>query len=325
MENTEDQMGIRESALTVGVIGNSPETKRLKRVVKRTAKVSNNILIVGETGTGKNFISRLIHATSNRKGKNFISINCSAYGRTLDRIDLFGEEADFNSATTRSLGLLEKANDGILFLDNIDEMSLEFQEEFLQILREKHFRRLNGEENVKFNARVISSSKRDISGDVEKNNFNRELYFLLNTLAIHILPLRDRKQDIPELFLHFLNQFCGDTNKEVPAISSEIFESILEYEWMGNIRELENTARNLVMMSPEGLLSSEFLPFKIEKHPLDFLEPRNLKGIISDVETFMIKKALQKYGGNQVKAARLLGIPEATLRFKMKKYAIPKD
>ena len=204
-------------------------------------------------------------------------------------------------------------------------MSLEFQEDLLQILREKQFRRLGGNETLKFTARVISASKRDLANDIEKNNFSRELYFLLNPLAIQITPLRDRKQDIPELFVYFLNQFCIEHDKEMPAISADVFESILEYEWRGNIRELENTALNLVTMSPEGQLSPEFLPFKIKRHPLDFLEPRNLKGVISEVETFMIRKALQKYGGNQVKAARLLGIPEATLRFKMKKYDIPKD
>ena len=118
---------------------------------------------------------------------------------------------------------------------------------------------------------------------------------------------------------------CTANEREIPAVPAEIFESILEYDWKGNIRELKNCVENLVMMSPEGELSTEFLPFEIKRHPLDFLEIKNLKGVISEVETYLIKKALGKYAGNQVKAARLLGIPEATLRFKMKKYAIPKD
>lgn len=307
------------------IVGSSPEAKRLRRAVKRLSKIDSNVLIVGETGTGKEFLARQIYLTSNRRNRSFIEINCAAIGKTIERRDIYGEDTEKDQAMMRTIGLLEKANRGILFLDNISELDSSFQYELLQIIRDKKFRRLGGKENINLDIRIIAACDHDMSADVESGRFRKDLFFLLNTLTIQIPPLRERKQDIPELFVHFLKKFCAENNKDLPPVSSEIFESVLEYEWRGNVRELENTLYNLVMMSPEGELSPEFLPFKIKRHPLDFLEPKNLKGIVSEVETYLIRKALQKFGGNQVKAARLLGIPEATLRFKMKKYAIPKD
>lgn len=307
------------------IVGSSPEAKRLRRAVKRLSKIENNVLISGETGAGKEFLARQIYLASNRRNRSFIEINCSAVGKTIERRDIYGEDTEKDQAMMRTIGLLEKANRGILFLDNISELDSAFQYELLQILRDKKFRRLGGKENINLDIRIIAATDHDMATDVDSGRFRKDLFFLLNTLAIQIPPLRERKQDIPELFVHFLKKFCTESNKEMPPVSAEVFESVLEYEWRGNVRELENTLYNLVMMSPEGELSPEFLPFKIKRHPLDFLEPRNLKGVISEVETYLIRKSLQKFGGNQVKAARLLGIPEATLRFKMKKYDIPKD
>jgi len=307
------------------IIGTSPEAKRLRRAVKKLSKIDSNVFIIGETGTGKEFVARHIYLLSPRRNRTFVEINCSALGRTIDSKDLFGEDTEGDQAVMRTIGLFEKANKGVLFLDNVGDMPTEFQEEFLRIIREKKFKRVGGSENIEVEMRVISSSDRELTADIESGAFKRELYYLLNTLTLSITPLRDRKQDIPELFSYFLKKYCEEEGREEPAVQSDIFESVLEYDWKGNVRELENTVQNLLMMSPEGELSADFLPFKIKKHPLDFLEPRNLKGVISEIEIYLIKKALGKYGGNQVKAAKLLGIPEATLRFKMKKYSIPKE
>lgn len=301
------------------IVGSSPEAKRLRRAAKKLAKIDSNILIVGETGTGKELIARHIYLQSARHDAAFVEVNCASLGKTIQKKELYGEEDG------KSIGLLEKANKGVLFLDHVGDTNPEYQEELLRIMREKRIRRVGGSENIELDLRTISTSDRDLNPDIERGKFNKDLFYLLNTLTLAIPPLRDRKQDIPELFTYFLKKYCATEGKEEPAIQSEIFESILEYDWKGNVRELENTVQNLVMMSPEGELSSDFLPFKIKKHPLDFLEPKNLKGTISEIEIYLIKKALSKFGGNQVKAAKLLGIPEATLRFKMKKYAIPKE
>ncbi len=307
------------------IVGSSPEAKRLRRAVKKLAKIESNVLIVGETGTGKEYIARQIYSLSPHHNRAFVEINCSALGKTIDIKDLFGEEPEGPGAASSAVGLVEKANEGILFLDNIGDMSSEYQDELLRVVREKKFKKVEGRENIAVEMRVISTSERDLTPDIESGKFRKDLYYLLNTLTLPIPPLRERKQDIPEFFSFFLKKHCEEEGREEPGVQSEIFESILEYDWKGNIRELENTVRNLLMMSPEGTLSPEFLPFRIKKHPLDFLEPRNLKAVISDIEIYLIKKALKRFGGNQVKAAKLLGVPEATLRFKMKKYAIPKE
>lgn len=304
------------------IIGSSPEAKRLRRAAKKLAKIDSNIFIIGETGTGKEFIARQIHNLSARKNRPFVEVNCAALGKTIETIDLYGQE---KGGDQDAVGLLETADRGVLFLDNVGDMSPEFQEELLLVIRDRKFRRVGGRENIEVDIRIIATSNRNLSTDVDNGKFLKELYYMLNTLTLPIPPLRDRKQDIPELFSFFLKKYCDQEKRAEPAVESEIFESILEYDWKGNVRELENTVQNLLMMSPEGELSADFLPFRIKKHPLDFLEPTNLKGVISDIEIYLIKKALGKFGGNQVKAARLLGVPEATLRFKMKKYAIPKE
>lgn len=307
------------------IVGNSPEAKRVRRAVKKLSKIDNNVLIIGETGVGKEFVARQIHIASVRKNKGFVKINCSTLGITIDMKDLLGEEAEGAQAVTRKIGLLEKAHKGVLFLDNLDKMPAEFQEKFLQILKDKKFRRVGGKESIDLDVRVISVADDDLAPEVEKGNFKRQLFHLLNTLTLRIPSLSERKQDVPEFFTYLLKKYCAETEREEPAVPSEIFESILEYNWKGNVRELENTVQNLVAMSPEGELSADFLPFRIKKHRFDFLEPTNIKGVVHELEIFLIKKALGKFGGNQVKAAKLLGIPEATLRFKMKKYSIPKE
>jgi len=307
------------------IVGSSPEARRLRRAVKRLSKIDSNIFVIGETGTGKEFIARHIYNQSSRRTNEFVVLNCAALGKTIDKKDLFGEVSEGDRTASKKIGLLEKASNGILFLDSVSDMSLEYQDEFLRIMRDKKIKKVGGNEPVEVELRIISTSDHDLTTEIERGKFRKEFYFLLNALTLSIPPLRERKQDIPEMFSYFLTKYCEQEGKEEPAVQSEIFESILEYDWKGNVRELENTVQNLIMMSPEGELSAEFLPFKIKRHPLDFLEPRNLKAVISDIEIYLIRKALGKFGGNQVKAAKLLGIPEATLRFKMKKYVIPRE
>lgn len=304
------------------IIGSSPEVKRLRRAVKKIAQVDSNVLIFGETGTGKELVASQIYLQSPRHNRALIKINCSALGKTIGKKELYGAETEGNQVVKRSIGLLEKANNGVLLLDNIGDTSSQFQEELLYIMRDKTFRRIDGEENIRLDLRILSTSTYDLQLDVERGKFRKDLYYLLNTLILYIPPLRERKQDIPELFSYFLKKYCEQAGKAEPSVQAEIFESILEYDWKGNVRELENTVQNLIMMSPEGELSADYLPFKIKKHPLDFLEPVNLKGTIADIETFLIKKALKKVGGNQIKAAKLLGLLEPTLRFKLRKYSI---
>ena len=306
-------------------IGNSPEAKRIRRAIKRFSKVNNNILIVGDTGTGKKLIARRMHALSKRKNRPFVILNCSALGITTDKKELFGEESEDAGTIQRTIGVLERSNRGILYLENVGEMTAEYQFELLQVFKDGKFRRMGGSDNIPLDVRIIASNRTELEPEMESGRFRKDFYYLLNSLSINVPALKDVKQDIPELFIYLLKKYCQENSTEIPAVPAEMFESILEYDWKGNVLELNNCVENLVMMSPDGELSTDFLPFEIKHHPLDFLEVSNLKGVIWDVETYLISKALGKFAGNQVKAARLLGIPEATLRFKMKKYAIPRD
>jgi DNA-binding NtrC family response regulator len=305
------------------ISGKSPIARSLQRAMTRLSQIDNNIFIFGETGVGKEHIARHIYLQSLRQKRNFVVLDCSDSGKTINYNELYGEGLEEDQAVIRNIGLIEKANNGVLYLKNIGEMNIEFQEELLRLIRDRKFRRVNAVKNIDLDVRIISASNRDLKQDIESGRFKKELFYLLNTFTLYVPPLRERKQDVPELFTHFLKTFCKQEGREEPAVPAEIFESILEYEWKGNIEELENTVHNLLLMSPSDELSPEYLPFRIKKHPLDFLEPRNLKGTISEIETFIIKKALKKFAGNQVKAAKLLGVPEATLRFKMKKHSIP--
>ncbi|OQX94944.1 hypothetical protein B6I21_07990 [candidate division KSB1 bacterium 4572_119] len=306
------------------IVGISPAAKRLQKVVNKIAATNSNVLIIGEPGIGKEYTANQIFHLSNQFNNSFVKIDCAELGKTTTYTDLYGEDSEGDGAIIRSIGLLEKANNGILFLDNINKLSHEFQEEFLRILRDKTVRRLGSNESKKLNMRVISSSDFDLMPEVDSGRFKKDLYYLLNTLTLVIPPLRERKQDIPEFFAFYLKKFCKEESIEEPAVSAEIFESILGYEWKGNVRELKSTVHNLLTMSPKGELSADFLPFRIKKHPLEFLDPRNIKQTTIQIETYLIKKALRKFSGHQVKAAKLLGMPEATLRFKMKKYSINK-
>lgn len=306
----------KKNADSIPLLGRSPEIMRLKKVIQDLAQNDSYIFILGEVGTGKEFTAQKIYDMSSRKKHAFVKIDCLDLGKSIDHKELYGE-ADH-------VGLLEKANRGVLLLKNIAEMKPEFQEEFLQILRTKEFRKVGSSENIKLDLRIISTSDHDLKHEIETDKFKKDLFFLLNTYTFYLPPLRERKQDIPELFTYFLNMFCEQQQREIPAVPSEIFESMLEYEWKGNVGELESTVQNLVTMSPEDVLVAEALPFRVKKHPYGFLEPTNLKKVMSDIETFVIKKAMSKVGWNQVKAAKLLGIPEATLRFKMKKHSISK-
>lgn len=319
-KNVTDQV---ETIQNEPISGSSPVARSLRRAIRRLSQIENNIFIFGETGVGKEHIARLIYSQSLRQKRNFVVIDCSEFGITFNYNELYGEGLEENQAVIRNIGLLEKANKGVLYLNNVGEMSIEFQEELLRLIRDKKFRRVNGAKNIDLDLRIISASNRDLKQDIESGLFKRDLFYLLNTYTLYIPPLRERKQDIPDLFTFFLKKRCEQEEREKPAVPAEIFESILEYDWKGNIGELENTVQNLLIMSPADQLSPEYLPFRIKKHPLDFLEPGNLKGVIAEIETFIIKKALRKFDGNQVKAAKLLGVPEATLRFKMKKHSIP--
>jgi two-component system, NtrC family, response regulator AtoC len=304
------------------IVGISPAAKKLSRVVEKLSKTNHNVLLIGETGSGRKFITQKIFNQSRDYNKKLVSIDCATLGKTIQFNDLYGETSEDKKESLVSVGLLEKANNGILLLENVDMMNFEFQDEFLRILRDYTIRKIGDNKNIALNIRVISTTENDILDKVETGKFRRELYLLLNTLVVAIPPLRERKQDIPSLFSYFHDKFSKENKVEKAALSEEIFDSLIEYNWKGNIGELKESTKKLVTMSPKGELSAEFLPFRVKKHPFDFLEPQRFRSIIPEVQAFLIRKALRKTNGNQVKAAKLLGLPEPTLRFKIIKFHV---
>ncbi len=297
-------------------VGASPEARRLTRTIKRLSKTNNPVLLVGDVGTGKTFGAELIHSLSVRRNQPFLRLNCAALGHTIARNDLLGGK----SADSTKTALLDQLGQGVLFLDNVSDLSSDFQSIILDLMRTK-------EDEAQARAirfRIIAESSRDLAALVRTGRFNSDLYAAFAPHIVKFPPLCERKQDIPELLLYLLKQYCDESQIEIPAVPAEIFEYVMAYDWKGNVTELKNCVETLVMMSPRGQLCLDYLPFDVERHPLDFLEVKDLNKVTSQVEVFLIRKALEKFAGNQVKAARQLGIPEATLRFKIKKYAIEK-
>ena len=291
-------------------------------MMEEIAKSNENTLIIGETGTGKKLIAQEIQAQSKQKNKPFVVLNCKEVGDTISETEIYGEIIDGPRGIERQIGIFEQARGGILYLDHIDGLKPEFQQKFFNIFKEHRFRKPGENNFIETEFRVVSATTNEKL--LVDDTFRRDLMVLLNTFTLHIPPLRNRKQDIPILFTHFLEQCCDEFHREIPPVASNIFESVLEYEWPGNIFELQNSVRNLVAMSPEGKLSISYLPFEVKRHPFELLEGHELPEAVSEVEKYLIKKALGRFAGNQSKAAHALNVSEAALRYKMRKYGLVK-
>ncbi len=302
------------------LIGQSPEIMKTKRMIREIAKTNENVLLIGEVGSGRKYVAHEIHRRSKQKNRPFVILNCTAIGDTITEADLFGEKIEGKRGVERKIGLLEQARRGILYLENVDELKPEFQQNFVNILKEKKYRKPGTQSFIDVDFRIIAATTNEEL--LQKDKFRRDLLTILDSFLIHIPPLRQRRQDIPNLFTHFLQQYCDEFDHAIPTVPSEIFESLMEYEWRGNVYELKNTVRNLILMSTGDALSVEYLPFEIKKHPFEFLDDRNLPEAVGEVEKYLIKKSLRRFTGNQSKAARALNVSEAALRYKMKKYGL---
>jgi len=305
------------------VVGMSLEAKQLNRIIKKVARTDEPVLLVGDVGTGKTFCAESIHALSTRKEQPFVRVNCAALGNTICMNDFLGRGD--SSPDNAGLPLVRQAKKGVLFLENIADLSADFQSVLTGIIAERKYTPVGLSKGRSVEFRIIAATAVELADTLKEGGFQKKLFTLLTPRTVRLPPLRDRRQDVPELLLFFLKQYCESNQLQIPAVPAEIFEYMLAYDWKGNVRELKNCVETLVMMSPPGELCLDYLPFKVQRHPLDCLDVRDLNGATSAVEVYLIRKALEKFAGNQVKAARQLGLPEATLRFKIKKYAIAKE
>ncbi len=312
------------------IIGKSKSMKEIFKVVKQIADSKSTALIMGESGTGKELISRAIHYNSNRKDHPFVTINCAAIPETLIESELFGhEKGAFTNAIEKKLGRFEVAHLGTLFLDEIGELSLATQAKILRFLEEREFNRVGGSKTIKVDVRLITATNKDLNQMIKKGAFREDLYYRINVVPIVIPPLRERKEDIPLLIDHFVGKFGVENSKNVKGVSKEALEVLMQYEWPGNIRELENLIERVITLtSNEYIQLNELPPFLKSVSKVDGLKESVLDGKVSflqaeeEFEREVILDALKKTNYIQSHAAEILGISRRILKYKMDKLGI---
>ncbi len=330
-----EQVG--ESFRFKNIIGKSREMQRVFTTLEKVIDTDSTILIIGESGTGKEIIAKAVHYNSNRKQYPFRSIDCSTIPQELIGSELFGhEKGAFTGAIARKIGKFEVANKGTLFLDEISNLSIDMQSKLLRVLQEKEFERVGGNQIIRVNTRIVAATNRDLRELVKENRFREDLYYRLNVVPIYLPLLKDREDDIPLFINHFINRFNNEYDKKIDIeLSARILLS--EYSWPGNVRQLENVIKRLVLLSTDKVVG-----FNEVKNILEFEEnglpiissstfARNEKRVneedspimsLDEIEKDHLEKVLKKLNYNISKTARALKISRKTMHNKLKKYNI---
>jgi len=318
------------------IVGRSEKMREVfKILIKIASAPAVPVIIKGESGTGKELVARAIHNASASVHHPFVQINCSALPESLLESEIFGyEKGAFTDAKATKRGLLEIADGGTFFLDEIGNMSLNLQAKLLTAIEQKRFKRVGGVSDIQVRTRIIAATNKNIEEEVAAGLFREDLYYRLNVISLTLPPLRERGDDIILLAQYFLNMFNEEYKRNVEGFSSEAIEAMLRYPWPGNVRELKNTIERVVVLEQPEIILPRHLDLgrgHIIKQP-SISYPENGSSIevdippqgisLEEVERAFILKALEKTGWNQVKAAKLLGISRQTLRYRMKKYRI---
>jgi two-component system response regulator PilR (NtrC family) len=331
-ENIRLRQAVEDRYKFWNLIGKSPKMQRVYELVEKVSQTKANVLITGESGTGKELVAKAVHFNSARKDRSFVTLNCGAIPENLLESELFGHmKGSFTGAIANKRGLLEMAEGGTLFMDEIGELPLPLQVKLLRVIQEREFKRVGGIEDIKVDVRIISASNQDLQQKVAHSSFREDLFYRLNVIQIKIPPLRERKEDIPLLVNHFVRKYSAETGKEIEGVSPEALELLLGYNFAGNVRELENMI--------ERSITLETTPMIADRHIRSYLNERmvskgipptleipeegmDLNKVVEDLEKAFILKALEHTDGVKKKAAEILGMNFRAMRYKLAKYEL---
>ncbi|MBK6748698.1 MAG: sigma-54-dependent Fis family transcriptional regulator [Pyrinomonadaceae bacterium] len=330
VENRAFKRAQRDRGSIKNIVGTSSKMDSIFQMIETVAEVQSTVLITGESGTGKELVARAIHDQSPRGERPFISINCGAFTETLLESELFGYvKGAFTGANTNRKGLFEAADKGTIFLDEIGEMSPAMQVKLLRVLQERRVRPVGAHDELVIDARVIAATNRDLKQMSGDGTFREDLFYRISVIPIHLPPLRDRAEDIPELVDHFMRKFC-DQSKKTLTLSPVTMQLLENYAWHGNVRELEHTIERAVALERGEEIQPERLPDHItnynpERIKAEFDLPEdgiNLVSHLENLEKTYVVEALRQTSGNQTKAAELLQMPVRSLRHLLDKHSI---
>jgi two-component system response regulator PilR (NtrC family) len=299
--------------------------QELFRIIPKVSRNNSNVLIAGESGTGKELVAAALHNLSPRSEGNFVALNCAAFPEGLLESELFGHmKGSFTGAHQNKEGLFEVANGGTLFLDEVAEMPLNLQSKLLRAIENGTFRRIGGTTDIQVDTRIISATNKDLKREAETGSFREDLFFRLNVIPLRIPPLRERRDDIPLLVEYFIRRYAEGERR----FSEDALQVLMDYEWKGNVRELENMVERVLLFSDTPTVGVEDLPTELREHrPPERLLPEIGEGIemeklLAEQEKRYLREALKLTGGKKTEAARLLGLTFRSFRHKLSKYGI---
>jgi len=331
-ENTLLKQVVRDRYHFENIIGQSPKMLALYDLLEKVAPTKTNVLITGESGTGKELVARAIHYNSPRKEKPFVTLNCGAIPESLIESELFGHvKGAFTDAIATKKGLFEVADEGTLLLDEISELPLLMQVKLLRVLQDREFKRVGGTEDIRVDVRIISATNKDLEEAVREKRFREDLFYRLNVIQIKLPSLRERKEDIPPLAMHFLKKYSEELNKKISVISPDALRILLHYDFPGNVRELQNVIERAVALEGDQELTAQNLGSYLEEQTssknfpvgLDIpSEGIDLEKIVEEIERTLLLKALDRTKGIKKKAAELLHINFRSMRYRLEKYGL---
>jgi two-component system, NtrC family, response regulator AtoC len=310
-----------------GIVGRGGAIQQILAIATKVARHPSTVLVTGESGTGKELVARLVHEASPRAAQPFVAVNCGAIPEALLESELFGHaKGAFTGATAERRGLFEEADGGTLFLDELGDLPLQLQVKLLRVLQEGEIRPVGDNAARLVDVRLVCATARDLEADVTAGRFRSDLYYRVNVVRLHLPPLRERAEDVPELIRHFVTRFNARLHLEVKGVSPRAMQLLMEYAWPGNVRELENVIERMMVLADGTQIDVEHLPVAI-RAPAEAVAPAehldlSVKRQMEALERSLIERALQRTSGNRTRAARLLELSHRALLYKIRDYGL---